>query len=324
MVSLEFLCSEINRSVSSGSSFLFAIDFELQRGLFLDNPDSCDSGVLWRVGVFSNFERACSAKVSDLSFSPISESSYSDMFSTVHGGLMRGDSFLTNLTVRTPLVGELDLEQIARSANSRYLLYCPDSFVCYSPEPFIRVDSSGRISAYPMKGTISAQAPNSMQTLLDDPKELAEHYTIVDLLRSDLSRVASDIRVERFRYVESLRTSCGDILQTSSEIIGNLLPEYREDYGSMLMELLPAGSVSGAPKPTTVELLRTAEGIDRGWYCGVFGYYDGCDLECAVMIRFIERGDDGRFYYRSGGGITINSVMQEEYCEVNSKIYVSR
>ncbi len=324
MVSIDFLRSEINRCVGIGRSFLFAIDFEGEGGIFSDSPYSPHNGILWRVGGYSNFERNQGGEVADLRSAPVPEASYCSMFDTVHGGLRRGDSFLANLTLRTPLCGDLDLEHIARSANSPYLLYYPDTFVCYSPEPFIRVNSSGKISTYPMKGTISAVVPNAAETLLNDPKELAEHYTIVDLLRSDLSRVATDVSVEDFRYIERLTTHRGDILQTSSKITGNLLPHYQADYGSMLLELLPAGSVSGAPKPSTLELIKRAEGQKRGWYCGVFGYYNGRELECAVMIRFIERGTDGRYYYRSGGGITINSHWHSEYQEANDKIYISR
>ena len=85
--------------------------------------------------------------------------------------------------------------------------------------------------------------------------------------------------------------------------------------------MLPAGSISGAPKRSTVNTIRKAEKINRGYYTGVFGYYDGETLDSAVMIRYIEN-ENGNYYFRSGGGITVNSNPEEEYQEVLDKIYL--
>ena len=87
------------------------------------------------------------------------------------------------------------------------------------------------------------------------------------------------------------------------------------------MRLLPAGSVSGAPKSRTLEIIRSAEQSDRGYYTGVCGYFDGQNLDSAVMIRFIEQIGNG-FYYRSGGGITAQSNLHAEYLEAIDKVYV--
>ncbi len=174
-----------------------------------------------------------------------------------------------------------------------------------------------------MKGTIDASIPNAKSVLLSDQKEKAEHNTIVDLIRSDLSRVASDIQVESFRYIEELKTRNGNILQMSSKIKGKLLSKYKDDYANMIFELLPAGSISGSPKPLTIDLINSAEGENRGFYCGVFGYFDGYGLDSSVMIRYIEKEGE-MYYYRSGGGITINSEMLKEYEEVKKKVYITK
>jgi para-aminobenzoate synthetase component I len=87
------------------------------------------------------------------------------------------------------------------------------------------------------------------------------------------------------------------------------------------VKLLPAGSVSGAPKPKTLEIIRNVEGGNRGYYTGVFGVFDGNTLDSGVMIRFIEQ-ENGKLYYRSGGGITTQSVVSSEYQEVIDKVYV--
>ena len=84
--------------------------------------------------------------------------------------------------------------------------------------------------------------------VMDDPKEAAEHATIVDLIRNDLSIVADRVSVSRYRYIDKLQTNRGTILQTSSEIQGTLPDNYRENLGHILFKLLPAGSITGAPK----------------------------------------------------------------------------
>jgi para-aminobenzoate synthetase component 1 len=172
-----------------------------------------------------------------------------------------------------------------------------------------------------MKGTIDASIPDAEKIILRDPKELAEHVTIVDLLRNDLSQVATDVQVSRFRYIEKIVTNQKDLLQVSSEIRGSLPPDFRMNLGNILATLLPAGSVSGAPKPKTLEIISVAEGEPRGYYTGVFGVFDGTDLDSAVMIRYIEKQND-TFFYRSGGGITTQSSVKQEYQEVKDKVYL--
>jgi para-aminobenzoate synthetase component 1 len=179
----------------------------------------------------------------------------------------------------------------------------------------------GKIYTFPMKGTIDAATPNAIEAILTNPKELAEHVTIVDLMRNDLSRVAEHVSVTRFRYIDELKTSHKNLLQVSSEIVGQLSGDYLSRVGTILANLLPAGSVTGAPKEKTIQIIQEAEGEKRGYYAGVFGYFDGTVLESAVMIRFIERDGD-RLFYRSGGGITTQSSAINEYQEAIDKIYV--
>jgi para-aminobenzoate synthetase component 1 len=136
-----------------------------------------------------------------------------------------------------------------------------------------------------------------------------------------LSQIATEVNVTRFRYVEEVRTGVKNLLQVSSEICGQLDRLYSNHLGDILLKLLPAGSVSGAPKPKTLEIIKNVEGEERGFYTGVFGYYDGENLDSGVMIRFIEH-KAGRYYYRSGGGITTQSVVESEYQEAIDKVYV--
>jgi para-aminobenzoate synthetase component I len=172
-----------------------------------------------------------------------------------------------------------------------------------------------------MKGTIDAMLPDAEKRLMDDPKELAEHYTIVDLLRNDLNMVSQKVRVNRFRYVEEIHTHRGRLLQTSSDISGILPNDYQQHLGDIMARLLPAGSVSGAPKKKTVEIIHSAENYERGFYTGVFGVFDGRTLDSAVMIRFIEKTANG-LVFKAGGGITVNSRIEDEYQEMLQKVYL--
>jgi len=88
-----------------------------------------------------------------------------------------------------------------------------------------------------------------------------------------------------------------------------------------LMKLLPAGSISGAPKPSTLQIINDAEGYERGYYTGIMGYFDGQNFESAVMIRYIEN-ENGKFVFKSGGGITTKSDVQSEYQEIIDKVYL--
>ena len=107
-------------------------------------------------------------------------------------------------------------------------------------------------------------------------------------MRNDLSRVAEDVHVRRFKYLTELHTSSGPLLQMSSEVVGSVDRSKGLRLGDLILQLLPAGSISGAPKERTVALIQEAEGRPRGFYTGVCGYFDGSSLDSAVLIRFVE------------------------------------
>ena len=248
---------------------------------------------------------------------PIKTSDYQHKFNQVMDALHKGDSFLMNLTIPTPVQNTVHFQTYFDHAKSKYVVWLKNDFIAFSPETFIQIES-GMISTFPMKGTIDASLPNAKELLLNDSKELAEHATIVDLLRNDLSRVASKVRVTNFRYYEEIPTQNGKIGQVSSAIQGELPPDYASRIGSILYDLLPAGSVSGAPKKKTAQLIASIEGSDRGYYTGIAGYFDGVDLDSCVLIRYL--GADQ--VYHSGGGITFQSDMASEYQEMINKVYV--
>lgn len=192
-----------------------------------------------------------------------------------------------------------------------------DHFLFFSPEIFVKIEG-GKIYSYPMKGTRDATLPDACKQLQNDEKEICEHATIIDLIRNDLSMVATDVAVIRYRYIERLETNRGPLLQASSEISGRLPDGWKSRLGDLLLRLLPAGFISGAPKKKTCEIIEEAETSPRGFYTGISGYFDGNKLDSAVMIRFIEQKGE-EFLFRSGGGITTRSLPEDEYNEMIKK-----
>jgi para-aminobenzoate synthetase component 1 len=264
-------------------------------------------------------EKISSEKVS-LKKYPLPFERYSEAFAIVHRNISLGNSFLLNLTFPTLIETELSLAEIYSLSVAKYKLLYYNSFVVFSPEIFVRIIDD-EIKSYPMKGTIDASVADAEKALLDDVKEAAEHNTIVDLIRNDLSRVASDVRVTRYRYIDRIVTENSELLQVSSEISGKLKPGYENNLGGILASMLPAGSISGAPKSETIRIIKESENYDRGYYTGVFGVFDGKSMDSAVMIRYIERDGD-KMYYKSGGGVTYLSDPVREYEELISKVYV--
>ena len=173
-----------------------------------------------------------------------------------------------------------------------------------------------------MKGTIDAKIENAKQTIIDDKKELAEHTMIVDLLRNDLAIVSKKVKVNKFRYCENIKAGEKELIQVSSKISGKLDKSWEKNIGDIITSLLPAGSITGAPKRKTVEVLEQIENYERGYFTGVFGIYDGTKLDSSVMIRFIEKDNKENFIYKSGGGITSDSDVYKEYQEMCDKVYI--
>jgi len=301
--------------------FVFLIDFECQQPKCWELSKAIDEFKYNFQGV-SNFDNQTKSKQkinSNLIESkfPIEFLTYKEKFDLVKNEIEYGNSFLVNLTAETKIVSSLSIEEIAHQANAKYLCWLKDEFVCFSPETFVQIQN-GKIASYPMKGTIDASIPNAKDLILHDAKEIAEHATIVDLIRNDLSKVASNVRVTKYRYYEEIQTQNGILGQVSSEIEGTLAQNYHEIIGDIIFDLLPAGSVSGAPKQKTKEIIFKAELKERGYYTGVAGYFDGTNLDSCVLIRYLQ----DNFVYRSGGGITAQSNIAKEYNEMIDKVYV--
>lgn len=300
--------------------FVFLVDFEQQKPLAVPLSHAAEEGILFATPYAQN---AGTAPPPDSWFfepQPISFEQYLNGYQLVAAHILRGNSFLLNFTCITPVVTNLSLRQIFLSAGAKYRVLFRDEFVCFSPETFIEI-TGNNIVTRPMKGTIDASLPDAHQRILNDFKESAEHNTIVDLLRNDLNRIARRVKVNKFRYTDLVQTHAKPLLQVSSEITGLLPSSWPSAFSSLLKNLLPAGSVSGAPKAKTLEIIRQAEQGPRGYYTGVFGLCRGRKVEVAVLIRYIEQRGKNMFY-RSGGGITCYSNPQQEYQEMLDKVYL--
>ncbi|MCX6280383.1 MAG: aminodeoxychorismate synthase component I [Bacteroidetes bacterium] len=319
---------KINEYAAKKIPFLLVTDFEGFHTAVMTIAEAEDQGIRFRMQEAGSRKREAGSrrdpveKTRPFSFSarPVDFETYRLAFEKVSWHLKRGDTYLINLTFATELDTVLSLREIFELSHAPYKLLFEDHFTVFSPEPFIRIEN-GIVRSNPMKGTIDAGIPDAEARLLADKKEFFEHNTIVDLIRNDLAMIASEVKVERFRYIEKIRTNKKDLLQMSSEISGKLPGDYLEHLGEDIFRLLPAGSVSGAPKERTVQIIKEAEAGGRGFYTGIFGYFNGRDFSSAVMIRFIEK-EDGVLRFRSGGGITALSDCQSEYDELIAKVYV--
>jgi len=316
----EGIC-RINGLAAGGIPFLFIIDFDLYNWKVIPLSEIDNEKILFNLNGSGNSNEYTSTK-KNLIFKkfPVGYYLYRKAFDTVMANLYAGNSYLLNLTFPTRIETNYSLKEIFGASRAKYKLYYDEKFVVFSPETFIRIDND-MIYSFPMKGTISEKVENAAEVILNDPKESAEHATIVDLIRNDLSIVSKNVKVEAYRYIERINTHEQTLLQVSSRISGRLPGNYTETLGDLLFKLLPAGSVTGAPKRKTVEIIKNAEISPRGYYTGIFGIFDGRNLDSAVMIRFIEKFD-GEYYFRSGGGITHMSNPESEYQELIDKVYV--
>ena len=312
----------INKLGKEKTPFLFIIDFDMEKPIVLPLKDLDSNTILFSINGKNN--SICKPhyydRLTEFKANPVSKDRYTKAFNYVQKHIKHGNSFLVNLTMPSAIETNLGLEEIFHRSTAKYKLWIENKLVVFSPETFIKTDGN-KISALPMKGTMDASMPNAKQQLLESKKELAEHYTIVDLIRNDISMVAKNVKVNKFRIIDHIKTNSGGLLQMSSEIVGDLPNNYLNKLGEILIKMLPAGSISGAPKKKTLEIIKEAEQYKRGYYTGVFGVFDGKNIDSGVMIRYIEQTPEGMMY-KSGGGITVKSNVDEEYQELIDKIYL--
>ena len=321
MYNCKSVVNKMNKLGKKGIPFLFVFDFLCKAPLIFKLDELNSDELLFSINGITNIKQTPESK-KHLSFDviPYKKTKYAEAFNFVQKHIKHGDSFLLNLTFPSKIESNFSLKDIFFASKAKYKLWLKDKFVVFSPEIFVQTKDN-IISSFPMKGTIDASMPNAKELLLSSKKELAEHFTIVDLIRNDLSMVAKNVKVDSFRNIESIVTNKGEILQMSSKISGELQTNFNEKIGDIIAKMLPAGSISGAPKKKTLEIIDKAEKYNRGYYTGIFGIFDGKNIDSGVMIRFVEQ-QGKKLIYKSGGGITAKSNAEEEYDELIKKVYV--
>jgi anthranilate synthase component 1 len=217
----------------------------------------------------------------------------------------------------------LDTYRVLRTTNpSPYMFYFSGDDVEIagaSPETLVKVED-GEIRTFPLAGTrprgASREEDEELEkNLLADPKERAEHNMLVDLGRNDLGRLSEFGTVEVERYMDVLRYS--HVMHIGSEVKGTL----RKDRQAIdaVDSVLPAGTLSGAPKFRACELINELENDRRGIYGGAIGYVDFTgNLDVCIAIRLAYKRK-GKVYVRSGAGIVADSVPENEYQECINK-----
>lgn len=300
--------------------FLFGMNYELTEGFFVAEPKK-QTDILFQINGVSNFKRE-SKNTTNYSFDihPIGIDKYRNKFDSALKSMTTMGVDLINLTVKTPISTSLSLHEILKYSNAKYCIMVPERFVCFSPEIFVRT-MGNKILSYPMKGTIDANISNAESIILNNKKEIEEHKIAIKLIEDDISKIASNVTTTRFRYVEKIENNKGALLQVSSEVQGVLPSDFWDNIGTYIMKLLPAGSISGHPKADAMDIIRSNEDEDRGFYTGIVGYFDGENIDCGVLIRFIEQ-DGVNLFFRSGGGVTLDSNWESEYSEVLKKVYL--
>jgi len=311
------LFEKLNEYGKKRKPIFFAIDFEAKSWLYEDE------NTFFKLNNFQNYKEKTVTRTTNLTNKIyVDFQKYKKAIKRVKKEIKKGNTYLLNLTFETKLEGTINLEEIFHNSKDPFKLYVKDKFACFSPERFVQIKES-QISTYPMKGTIDASIPHAMEKILANQKEMSEHTMVVDLLRNDLGIVGKNIKVEKFRYIDKIKAGEKELLQVSSKITANLDESWHNNLGDIIKKMLPAGSITGTPKRKTVEIIKNIENYKRGFFTGVFGYYNGESFDSAVMIRFIEK--QGKNYvYKSGGGITCDSDELSEYEEMKDKVYVTK
>ena len=256
----------------------------------------------------------------------IDEAQFTADIATIQEYIRSGDSYQINHTYRlkgTVYGSPLALYSRLRDRQpGRFGAYIAEGYtflLSQSPELFIAREGD-TLKAMPMKGTASALS-SAAADLSADPKNRAENVMIVDLLRNDLSRISLPGSVIVPNLFEVARH--GDVLQMTSTVQGQAKPN--TSLFDILNAVFPCGSVTGAPKKRSMEIIQELESEQRGYYCGALGWLDpNGDFAFSVPIRTVEihadpQSHDTQFTLGVGAGITIDSDAKQEWRECRIK-----
>lgn len=250
------------------------------------------------------------------------EDEFCDMVKKAQNYILEGDIFQVVLSNRlsAPYEGSLfPVYENLRNINpSPYLFYFSSSDVEIagaSPETLVKVQD-GMVTTFPLAGTKPrGKTPEEdlqlEKELLSDEKERAEHNMLVDLGRNDVGKVSKFGTVEVEKYMNIERFS--HVMHIGSTVKGQIRDDC--DYLDALDAILPAGTLSGAPKIRACEIINELEDLKRGIYGGAIGYIDFTgNMDTCIAIRLVFKKND-KVFVRSGAGIVADSVAKSEYNE---------
>ena len=251
---------------------------------------------------------------------------YCNMVEKAKQYIREGDIFQVVLSdpMKAEAEGSLfDTYRVLRAANpSPYMFYFSSDDIELSgasPETLAKLDN-GKLSTFPLAGTRPrGKTPNEdkalEEDLLQDEKELAEHNMLVDLGRNDIGKISRIGTVKVEKYMEIERFS--HVMHIGSTVTGTI----REDKDAVdaVDAILPAGTLSGAPKFRACQIIDQLENNKRGVYGGAIGYLDFAgNLDTCIAIRLVYK-KNGTICIRSGAGIVADSVPEKEFEECANK-----
>ena len=255
-----------------------------------------------------------------------SETEYCGMVERAKEYIREGDIFQVVLSNRLEADYEgslLNAYRILRASNpSPYMFYFSSDnmeLAGASPETLVKLEN-GTLHTFPLAGTRPRGATPEEDAalereLLSDEKELAEHNMLVDLGRNDLGKISEFGSVEVEKYLQIERFS--HVMHIGSTVKGRIRPE--RDAVDAVDAILPAGTLSGAPKLRAMEIINELENNKRGVYGGAIGYLDFAgNLDTCIAIRLVFK-KNGKVFIRSGAGIVADSVPEKEYQECANK-----
>ena len=271
--------------------------------------------------------------------SSVSEADYLDHIRQIHEAIRRGDTYQINYTTRLHLQAYGNPVSLYRRLRQpvpyAVLSHLPDAAgksawtLCFSPELFLKIGADGTISTEPMKGTApilgDGQDERRAAELQDDPKNRAENVMIVDLLRNDLGKIAQTGKVcvpEPFKV-----SRFGSVWQMTSTIQAQALPNITA--ADILRAAFPCGSITGAPKRMSMQIIESLEAEPRGLYTGSIGYLKPCAgglgfegiFNVVIRTLLLKPASDDLYHgvYGVGSGIVIDSDPAAEYRECGWK-----
>lgn len=256
----------------------------------------------------------------------VSKEEYCKLVEKTKEYIVDGDIFQAVISRQfsSPYEGSLiNPYRVLRTTNpSPYMVYMKiddEEIMSTSPETLVRLEN-GRLTTFPVagsrpRGTTEEEDQELEADLLSDEKELSEHNMLVDLGRNDLGRISKFDSVEVTKYMMIHKYS--KIMHICSQVEGDIRDDC--DALSAIESVLPAGTLSGAPKIRACEIIEELESEERGVYGGALGYLDFTgNMDTCIAIRMAVKKDE-RVYVQAGGGIVADSIPENEYQESANK-----